>query len=132
MKIRILRREDIHKVRDIDRSEIIEEVYYLKDGQLKLKNAFYDIRGWDPLELEDYINHLYDIYDRKGTLFGAFDGDRLIAISALESRFIGRRKDQLQLYFHYVDSSYRRKGIGGKLLIQIMKKNQIQIKIQKN
>ncbi|WP_455279324.1 GNAT family N-acetyltransferase [[Eubacterium] cellulosolvens] len=122
MNIRFLKREEIHKVRDIDRCEIIEEVYYLKEGQLKLKNVFYDIRGWDPSELEEYIKHLCDIYNRKGTLLGAFDEERLIAISALESRFIGKKEDQLQLYFHYVDSHYRRKGIGGKLLMQIMKK----------
>jgi hypothetical protein len=32
MKIRILRREEIEKVRTIDRSEIIEQIYYLKDA----------------------------------------------------------------------------------------------------
>jgi GNAT superfamily N-acetyltransferase len=122
MKTRILKREEIEKVRDIDRSEIVQEDYYLKDGQLTLKKVFYDIKGWDPSELEENIKHLYDIYDRKGTLFGAFDGDQLIAISALESRFIGRKKDQLQLYFHHVDSHYRHKGLGGKLLKQVTEK----------
>jgi len=122
MKTRILKREEIEKVRDIDRSEITEEDYYLKDGQLTLKDVFYDIKGWDPSELEENIKHLYEIYDRKGTLFGTFDGDQLIAVSALESKFIGRKKDQLQLYFHHVDSRYRHKGIGGKLLRQVMEK----------
>jgi len=32
VKTRILKREEIEKVRDIDRSEIIEEEYYFKDG----------------------------------------------------------------------------------------------------
>jgi len=122
MKTRTLKREEIEKVRDIDRSEIVEEDYHFKDGQLTLKNVFYDIKGWDPSGLEEHIKHLYDIHDRKGTLFGAFDGDQLIAISALESKFIGRKKDQLQLYFHHVDSHYRHKGIGGKLLTQVTEK----------
>jgi len=122
MKTRILKREEIEKVRDIDRSEIVEEVYYFRDGQLILKDAFYDIKGWDPSELGENIKHLYNIYDRNGTLFGAFDGARLIAVSALESEFIGRKKDQLQLYFHHVDSHYRHEGVGGTLLIQVMKK----------
>ena len=121
METRILKREEIEKVRDIDRSEIVEEVYSFRDGQLTLEDAFYDIKGWDPAELEENIKHLYDIYDRNGTLFGAFDGARLIAVSALESEFTGRR-DQLQLYFHHVDSHYRHKGVGGTLLIQVMKK----------
>jgi len=122
MRTRILKREEIEKVRDVDRSEIVEEVYCFKEGQLTLKDAFYDIKGWNPSELEENIKHLYDIYDRNGTVIGAFDRARLIAVSALESEFIGREKDQLQLYFHHVDSHYRHKGIGGKLLTQVTEK----------
>jgi len=46
----------------------------------------------------------------------------LIAVSALESEFIGRKQDQLQLYFHHVDNHYRHRGIGGKLLKNVMLK----------
>ena len=122
MKIRTLRKEEIEKVRNIDRSEIVEQIYYFKDGQLILEDEFYHINGWDPSELEQSVKHLHDINDRNGALLGAFDGDRLIAISALESEFIGRKKDQLQLYFHHVDSHYKHSGIGGKLLKKIMVK----------
>ena len=122
MIIRLLRRGEIEKVRYIDRSEIVEQDYYFKDGQLTLKDVYYDIKGWDPSELEVSLEHLYDIYDRNGTIFGAFDGDRLIAVSALESEFIGKEKDQLQLYFHHVDSQYRHSGVGGKLLRKVMAK----------
>ena len=122
MKIRALRKEEIEKVRNLNRSEIIEQIYYLKDGQLILEDEFYNIKGWVPAELEQSIKRLHDINDRNGTLIGAFNSDRLIAISALESKFIGRRKDQLQLYFHHVDSQHRRKGIGAKLLQQVMEK----------
>ena len=122
MEIRILKREEIEKVRGIDRSEIIEQDYYFEDGQLAVKNEFYDIKGWDPSGLEEHIKHLYDLYDRNGTLLGAFDGNRLIAISAQESEFIGRKKDQLQLYFHHVDSQHRHQGIGGKLLMLVTEK----------
>lgn len=122
MKIRVLRKEEIEKIRNIDRSEIVEQIYYLRDGKLTLEDEFYHIKGWNPSELEQSIKHLYDIYDRSGTLLGAFDRNRLIAVSALDSKFIGREKDQLQLYFHHVDSQYRHKGIGGKLLMQVTEK----------
>ena len=46
----------------------------------------------------------------------------MIGVSALESEFIGRKKDQLQLYFHHVDNHYRHRGIGGKLLTKIVEK----------
>jgi predicted N-acetyltransferase YhbS len=122
MRIRTLRKEEIGQVRNIDRSEIVEQIYYFKYGKLTLEDEFYDMKGWNPSELEQSIEHLHEINDRNGTLLGAFDGDRLIAISALESEFIGRKKDQLQLYFHHVDSHYRHSGIGGKLLKKIMEK----------
>ncbi|UCE44472.1 MAG: GNAT family N-acetyltransferase [Candidatus Bathyarchaeota archaeon] len=122
MKIKILRREEIEKVRGIDRSEIVKQIYYHKDGKLTLEDEFYDVRGWNPSELEGNIKHLHDLYDRDGTLFGAFEEDRLIGISALESKFIGRKKDQLQLYFHHVDKHYRHKGIGERLLGKIIEK----------
>ncbi|UCC33379.1 MAG: GNAT family N-acetyltransferase [Candidatus Bathyarchaeota archaeon] len=122
MKIKILRREEIEKVRGIDRSEIVKQIYYYKDGKLTLEDEFYDVTGWTPSELERNIRHLYDIHDRDGTLFGAFEGDKLIGISALESRFIGRKRDQLQLYFHHIDKHHRRKGIGRELFSKAMEK----------
>ena len=115
MQIRTLRRREIEKVRDIDRTEVIKQVYYLVDGTLVLKDEFYDMKGWNASELNKCIAHLFDIYDRNGTLLGAFVEDRLVGISALESKFIGKEKDQLQLYFHHVDSNYRHSGFGGRL-----------------
>jgi hypothetical protein len=40
MKDRILKSDEIEKVRDIDRSETVHQLYYLKDGQLTLKDEF--------------------------------------------------------------------------------------------
>jgi predicted N-acetyltransferase YhbS len=122
MKIRTLRKEEIEKARNIDRSEVIEQIYYLKDDQLILEDEFYHIKGWNPSELEQSTEHLHDINDRNGTILGAFDGNRLVAISALDSVFIGSKQDQLQLYFHHVDSHYRHRGIGGKLLKKMMER----------
>jgi len=99
MKFRALKREEIEKVRSIDRREIVKQIYYMKNGQLCLKDAFYNIKGWIPFELERSIKHLYDIYDRNGTLLGAFDEDRLIAVAALESSFIGKGHDGLHYIF---------------------------------
>jgi len=120
MKIRILKRREIEKVRDIDRSETVHQLYYLKGGQLTLKDVFYDVKIWNPSQLEAILERLLDIHHRSGILLGAFDGDRLIAVSALESKFIGKEKDQLQMYFLHVDSRYRHRGIGGRLLVRLL------------
>jgi len=115
MEIRSLRRNEIEKVRDITRNEVVEQVYYLVDGRLVLKDEFYDIKGWNASELDRCIIHLYEICDRNGALFGAFIEERLIGVSALDTEFLGSNKDQLQLYFHHVDSNFRRKGVGREL-----------------
>jgi hypothetical protein len=52
LKFRPLKREEIEKIRNIDRSEIIEGVYVLKNGQLDLKNGLIEKKGWDPNEFE--------------------------------------------------------------------------------
>ena len=88
MEIRTLKRQEIEKVRNINRSEVVKQIYYYEDGKLTLEDEFYDIKGWDPSELERSIEHLYDIYDRNGTLFGAFDGNELIAVTALVISFL--------------------------------------------
>jgi hypothetical protein len=103
MKDRILKSDEIEKVRDIDRSETVHQLYYLKDGQLTLKDEFYGVKIWTPFQHEASLERLRDIRHRSGILLAAFDGDRLIAASALESKFIGNKQDQLQMYFLHVD-----------------------------
>src|SRR5262249_34292279 len=58
--------------------------------------------------------------DRGGWFCGAFDNTRLIGAVVLESRFIGRRKDQLQLYFLHVSHAYRNRGLGAQLFERAM------------
>jgi hypothetical protein len=70
MEIRTLRRNEIEKVRNITRNEVVEQVYYLIGGKLVLRDEFYDIKGWNTAELDRCINRLYDIHSRNGTLLG--------------------------------------------------------------
>ena len=51
---RLLRREEIEKVWTIDRSEVIEGVYYLENDRLVLKPEHYNVKGWPPGETEKY------------------------------------------------------------------------------
>lgn len=122
MEIRLLTRGEIEKVRNITRNEVVKNVYYFENGKLILKDEFHDMKCWNLRELDGCIFHLYDVFDRSGILFGAFVGNRLIGISALDSKFIGTDKDQVQLYFHQVDSNFRHMGVGGKLFREVMKR----------
>jgi len=120
LKIRTIRRSEIEKIKNIDRREIVDKIYYLDGGQLKLKNEFYNIKSWEVSELERNIEHLYKIYDKHGYLVGYFERDKLVGVAALDSEFIGENRDYLQLYFLHVDSKYRGAGIGNKLLKKVI------------
>jgi predicted N-acetyltransferase YhbS len=77
MNIRLLQRNEIPLIWKIDRREIVENIYYLRDGKLVLKPDYFDIQGWPPGEAELYTPILLDCYDRSGTFWGAFENDVL-------------------------------------------------------
>lgn len=112
--IRQLKREQLYRVGEIDRSDDSEHIYYLCDGQLHVKQDVFHHPGFTGLRLKAVIEELHSQYDNGGVFWGAFDGEQLVGISAIEGRFIG---SQLMLNFGplWVSKAYRGKGIGGKL-----------------
>jgi len=113
MVIRELERDEIKRIwEDIDRSEVIENVYYLRDGELVLEEEHYDMRGWPPGELRQCTQILTDCFDRGGTFYGAFEGQKMMGAAILESKFIGKNEHQLQLKFLHVSSERRNRGLG--------------------
>jgi predicted N-acetyltransferase YhbS len=115
MNIRLLQREEIPLIWQIDRREIVENIYYLSNGELVLKPDYFDIQGWPPGEAELYTPILLDCYERGGTFWGAFENDILVGTAILESKFIGARSDTLQLKFLHVSRDYRKHGLGSAL-----------------
>lgn len=112
---RELQRNEIEQIWSIDRSEVIDQIYYHENGALILKPEHYDMRGWPPGEAELYTPFLLDCFDRGGWFYGLFDGDQLIGVAVLESKFIGTNQDQLQLKFLHVSQAYRSQGWGKRL-----------------
>jgi predicted N-acetyltransferase YhbS len=112
---RILDRDEIKKIWTIDRSEVIEAIYYLEDGNLVLKPEHYDMQGWPPGEGEKYTPVLEDCFDRGGWFYGLFNGDQLVGVAILENHFIGSNRNLLQLKFLHISSKYRNQGFGKRL-----------------
>lgn len=112
---RVLSRDEIKEIWRIDRSESIESIYYFVNGTLTLKPEHYDVKSWPPGEAQKYTPLLEDCYDRGGWFYGLFDNQQPIGVAVLESRFIGKGKDQLQLKFLHVSSPFRSKGLGTRL-----------------
>jgi predicted N-acetyltransferase YhbS len=115
MNIRLLQREESPLIWQIDRREIVQNIYRLENGELVLKPDYFDIPGWPPSEVELYTPILFDCYDRGGTFWGAFENEKLIGGAILESRFIGSQHNTLQLKFLHVSHDYRKQGIASAL-----------------
>jgi predicted N-acetyltransferase YhbS len=115
MNIRLLQREEIPLIWQIDRREIVQNIYSLEGGELVLKPDYFDIQGWPPGEAELYTPILLDCYGRGGTFWGAFENELLVGVAVLESKFIGSGQDTLQLKFLHVSRDYRKRGIASAL-----------------
>ncbi|HEY6299890.1 MAG TPA: GNAT family N-acetyltransferase, partial [Candidatus Binatus sp.] len=100
---------------NIDRSEVIDNVYHLENGALVLKPQHFDVRGWPPGEAEKYTPILLDSFDRGGWFHGLFDQAELVGVVVVDNRRIGKLKDRLQLEFLHVSSAYRNRGLGAQL-----------------
>jgi len=112
---KMLARDEIEDIWNIDRSEVIDAVYYLEGGELVLKQERYALHGWPAGESEMYRPILEACHDAGGWFHGLFDNDRLIGIAVLENRFMGKAGDTLQLKFLHVSRAYRDQGLGRRL-----------------
>jgi predicted N-acetyltransferase YhbS len=115
MKICQLTRNEIHMIGQIDRSEVIEHIYYLRDGNLVLEPEYYDMHGWPPGEPDTLIPGFLECFDRGGSFWGAFEEDRLVGIAVLENKFIGSARDTLQMKFLQISRDFRKQGLGREL-----------------
>ncbi len=123
MEYRVLQKNEIKRIREIDRREIIQKVYKYEKGKLTEKSDFFEVGNewWIEHEVEKkFIPRLEKLYDRGGTIVGVFDGDKTVGMAALNSEFIGEDKDTLDLDILFVSHDYRNKGIGHRLM-EIMK-----------
>ncbi|CAG7644954.1 GNAT family N-acetyltransferase [Paenibacillus allorhizosphaerae] len=108
--------EDSYRIRDIDRSEIIERVYRCHEGVLEATAAGHLCPNWSEDDYREMISRYENELANGGTAFGAFDGERLVGFGVLAHQFRGNDKSQLQLDLMYVTREYRRQGIGRRLL----------------
>jgi len=112
---RELLRKEIERIWTIDRSEVIDHIYYYENRALVLRQEHYNMPGWPLGETEKYTSILVECFDRGGWFYGMFDDEKLIGVAVLESRFIGKKEDQLQLKLLHVSNAYRKSGAGKRL-----------------
>jgi GNAT superfamily N-acetyltransferase len=117
MEYRQLTRAEIERTWTIDRREIVERLYRLEGGELRLAPGYGVVQGWpaDSLAMEPL---LYEVFDRGSPFFAAFEGDLLVGLSVLDTVWRGAAGDLLQLQFMHVSRDYRGRGVGSRLFEQ--------------
>lgn len=112
MEYRVLSRAEIEKLVQMDRTESIEHVFYVREGELRLEKEHWNVKDWSSAEKQKRIATLQQRYDCGATIFGAFDDSRLVGMSVLDHRPLCSGVDRLNLNGMWVSHKYRGKGIG--------------------
>ncbi|WP_139974227.1 GNAT family N-acetyltransferase [Ochrobactrum sp. CGA5] len=113
--IRALQRNELTEIWQIDRSEIIEEMYRLEGEQLLLEPQFYDVRGWPEGEAQIYTPILFDCYDNGGVFLGAYLDEALVAVAVTDVRPVASYRELHQLGFMHVGKAVRGLGLAAEL-----------------
>jgi len=117
---RALERDEIRKFAEIDRYEIIEDIYYFRDDKLVLEKEYYEVKEFD--NIAERIKDLMDDYDAGKTIIGAFDEAKLVGLGSIGEKLIGKDKNVVNLETLHVSSKYRKKGIGNQLICILQEK----------
>lgn len=118
MEFRALERSEIEQIWTIGRREVVEHIYHLEDGELRLRPAYFDLQGWPPKSVRTMTPLLYESFDRGATFYGAFEENQLVGVAVLDTIWPGLRRDLLQLEMMHVSRDYRAQGLGSRLFEQ--------------
>ena len=108
----LLQQHQLDALWQIDRSEIIDTLYRLQDGELQPYSDYYDVRGWDPHDRETYTPIHEQCFARGGAFFALFEKGQIVAAAAVDTLPRGPQQNLHQLLFFYVGAAQRGKGLG--------------------
>jgi predicted N-acetyltransferase YhbS len=116
VEYRVLSRTEIAQLAQIERTETIERIYHMCDGNLVLKKEHWDVPDWSSEEKQRRIEALQDKHDAGTTIFGAFDGPTLVGMSVLHHNPLSSGVARFNLAGLWVSHAYRNQGIGKALV----------------
>ena len=102
----------------IDRREVIENIYRLRDGELVMEPHHFDVQGWAPERPNAETPKFQACFDRGGCFIGAFEEATLAGIAVVDCKRVGAAKDLVQLTFLHVGRDYRGQGLGARLFAE--------------
>ncbi len=116
---RQLSRSELQLLMQIDRTEVIERIFHIRDGSLALEDQHCEVADWSKREKSDRIKRLQALYDRGATAFGAFSAGTLVGMAILEHRQMIGREGCLNLDGLWVSHGFRHQGIATSLMSMV-------------
>ncbi len=107
--------DELVKYEQLDRTEHVDHIHYVREGKLVLEAKRWDFPDWSPEEKQRRIRGFQSLWAEGATFFGAFDGETLIGISILDHTPVATGIDRLNLDGLWVSHGYRARGIGKRL-----------------
>jgi ribosomal protein S18 acetylase RimI-like enzyme len=122
ISIRVMERSEFDRIGEIDRSEEISQDYVCRDGDLHLQDVQWSVPRWSPdgegeHSVPGKIAAWRPWLEEGGSLFGAFDGEALVAFAIYRPHL---SPGMAQFAVLHVSRSYRRQGIGAALAAKVM------------
>lgn len=113
--------DQVDKLQEIDRSEYIDRVYEMREGELVHSKADYECENWNAETLTEIKTRFLFELQKGGVALGAFDGNILVGFGVLAHQLRGENQDMLQIDLMYVSRNYRRQGIATTILEELGK-----------
>ena len=100
--------------KDFNRTQEVKKCWRQENGEWLLKNIAFTEK-WDAANYRFLTQCLQNTIKTGGTVYGAFDQEKLVGFASLENLFMGSRKQYLQMSAIHVSCEHRGHGIGKKL-----------------
>ena len=123
MEYRWMVPDEMHRLKDIDRTEKIRIGYVVEDGQLHQSDVNWDtptffLEGEGEHTVSHNVEFCLDHLRAGGRSMGAFHGGKLVGVCVMRPNI---RRGMAQLAFLHVSNGYRRQGIGSHLTRAVIK-----------
>lgn len=118
MILRSLQSSEIDLIwQQINRRELITQMYIQNQQHLELVDCFFDVQHWDSYHLENDPPKLKQLYEQGALFIGAFDAaEKLVGVSVVSNQIIADYPNAKLLHYFYVDAGQQGQGIGAKLM----------------
>lgn len=118
---RMLLESEVTRIREIDRTESVRIGYRVEGNRLIRMDVVWDSSPWreegDEHSVPHMIHFLEGVLENKGSMLGAFHGDRLVGLAAFRPHL---SETMAQLAFLHVSNGYRRQGIASHFFDEIV------------